>query len=129
MTKSNYTQLPKLYDEFNSKGFEVLAFPCNQFGAQEPGTHEEICQFVSKTEYSGANEKFHFFEKGDVNGGDAREVYKFLTEALPRDDGSKPVGWNFEIFLVDSAGEPYKRFVPSRTPYDLLKPHLEKLLS
>ena len=114
-TKSNYEQLSQLYDEFPDK-VEVLAFPCNQFGAQEPvrirsspwqhihriggmrvshydqsspvssclqGTHDEICEFVaSKPTFNGADKKFVFFEKADVNGPNAREVYTFLKSRL-----------------------------------------------
>jgi glutathione peroxidase-family protein len=93
------------------------------------GTHDEICQFVSKAEFNGANEKFTFFEKSDVNGANVREVYTFLKESLPKEDGATDVGWNFEIFLVGKTGIPAKRFEPSRKVYDCLKPELEKLFA
>ena len=150
-TKSNYEQLSKLHDEFPDK-LEILAFPCNQFGRQEPvrtfyslpysdfllmsdlhnfsflffqGTHEQICEFIaSKPSFNGADKKFVFFEKADVNGPNAREVYSFLKSNT---DGSD-IGWNFEIFLVNQNGEPVKRFTSSRDPYAALKPEIEKLL-
>jgi glutathione peroxidase len=64
-----------------------------------------------------------------VNGAKAREVYTFVKESLPKEDGATDVGWNFEIFLVGKTGTPAKRFAPSRKVYDSLKPELEKLLS
>jgi len=125
LTDANYTQLTQLYDEFQSKNFKVLAFPCNQFGGQEPGTHEEILEFVKKY---GADEKFEWFEKADVNGANTREVFSFLKAALPNEDGTTDIRWNFATFLVDHEGNPAKRFLPSKTPYETLKPHVEKLV-
>lgn len=93
-TKVNYTQLPQLMDEFGPRGFKVLAFPCNQFGAQEQGTHEEILEFV-KVFDPEMDKKLIFFEKSDVNGANAREPYTFLKKALPGSDGSSDIRWNF----------------------------------
>ena len=83
LTKKNYTQLPKLVDEYGARGFKVLAFPCNQFGGQEPGTNEQILTFVEKF---GARDKLEYFEKGDVNGNNAREVFSFLKRELGQED-------------------------------------------
>lgn len=94
----------------------------------QKGTSDEICQFVTKAEYNGASQKFHFFEKGDVNGPAARPVYKFLTEKAADPDGSIDISWNFGIFLVSKDGLTVKRFQPSRTPYDEIKPELEKIV-
>jgi len=86
----------------------VLAFPCNQFGAQEPGTHEEILAFVKQYDMD-MPEKISFFEKADVNGANTREVFSFLKHKLPNSDGTTDIRWNFVKFLVDHTGEPYKR--------------------
>jgi glutathione peroxidase len=102
----------------------VLAFPCNQFGGQEPGTHEDILKFVEKY---GAREKLTWFEKADVNGAKAREVFSFLKEQLPNSDGTKDVQWNFGKFLIDHEGKPYKRFSPQEDP-TTLKDDIEFLL-
>jgi glutathione peroxidase-family protein len=83
-----------LYDEFHPRGLEILAFPCNQFGGQEPGTHDEILQFVRRFDEQ-MDQKLHFFEKADVNGPNSREVFTFLKSALPSDDGSANIRWNF----------------------------------
>jgi glutathione peroxidase len=90
------------------------------------GTHEEILEFAKQ--YNGANEKFTFFEKGDVNGASTRQVYSFLKQHLPNEDGTKDIRWNFNIFLVDHEGVPAERYQPSKTPFDDIKPKLEELL-
>ena len=95
-------------DKYGEQGFKVLAFPCNQFGKQEPGTHEEILKFVEQFD---ARDKLTFFEKADVNGENAREVFTFLKEKLPYEEGtSTNVLWNFEKFLVDHEGTPIERY-------------------
>jgi glutathione peroxidase len=86
--------LAKIHDEYATRGLKILAFPCNQFGAQEPGTPQEILEFVKKFD-ENMPEKLVFFEKGDVNGANTREVFAFLKEKLPDEDGSKPIRWNF----------------------------------
>eukprot|EP00547_Thalassionema_nitzschioides_P006114 CAMPEP_0194211596 /NCGR_PEP_ID=MMETSP0156-20130528/10687_1 /TAXON_ID=33649 /ORGANISM="Thalassionema nitzschioides, Strain L26-B" /LENGTH=125 /DNA_ID=CAMNT_0038939193 /DNA_START=218 /DNA_END=595 /DNA_ORIENTATION=+ len=121
MTDANYSQLVQLHDEYTSQGLDILAFPCNQFGAQEPGTNEEILQFAAKY---GAESKFHWFEKGDVNGKNTREVYSFLKQKIPAD-----IRWNFTTFLVDSDGNVAHRFSPTKKVYEELQPSIEKLLS
>jgi len=103
-----------------------LAFPCNQFKNQESGTHEEILEFVHKN--FNAKDKFTFFEKGDVNGLDTREIYSYLKETIPAEDGSIDIRWNFEKFLVDHSGIPYKRFHPKKSPYQDMKDSIETLL-
>jgi glutathione peroxidase-family protein len=100
LTKKNYEELPQLYNQFHSRGLEILAFPCNQFGGQEPGTHQEILDFVRKFDPDMDN-KLVFFEKADVNGPDAREVFTFLKEKLVNEDESSNVRWNFgELILL-----------------------------
>jgi len=97
----------------------ILAFPCNQFGAQEPKSHEEILAFARKYKGSdgkGADEKFVFFAKSDVNGSNTNEVFSFLKRELPWADGSKEVRWNFGKFLVGRDGLPAKRFGSKDAP-------------
>jgi glutathione peroxidase len=125
LTKANYVQFSKIHDALNSQGLKILAFPCNQFGAQEPGTHEEILDFV-ETKF-GAKDKFIWFEKGHVNGAKTREVYSFLKENLPSDDGTKDIRWNFAKFLIDHEGNPVKRYGPKTNPNDMV-PDIEELL-
>ncbi|CAB9500584.1 Phospholipid hydroperoxide glutathione peroxidase [Seminavis robusta] len=96
------------------------------FGKQEPGTAQEILEFVKQFD-DKMEEKLEFFEKGDVNGDDARQVYKLLTTALPEEDGSIDIPWNFAKFLVDSSGKPIKRYSPKTAPVDI-KPDIEALL-
>lgn len=126
LTKKNYTQLPKLYEDYGERGLKILAFPCNQFAMQEPGTHEEILNFV-KTFDENMTDKLDFFEKADVNGANAREVFSFLKQKLPNANKSSDIRWNFEKFLVDHEGNPYKRFDRTAPPYDL-KDDIEILL-
>jgi glutathione peroxidase len=115
-----------LYDEYNSRGFKILAFPCNQFGAQEPGTPAEILEFVEKN--FQAKDKFTWFEKGHVNGKDTREVYSFLKAKLPSEDGTSDIRWNFAKFMVDHEGNPFKRYGPKTNPEDM-KSDIEELLA
>merc|ERR1712157_47542 len=124
MGKQNYTELVKLSDDYRNRGLEILAYPCNQFLKQEPGTNDEILAFVDKY---GARDKLVFFEKADVNGAKAREVFGFLKNKLPNDDGSCDVRWNFAKFLVDHEGNPYKRFGPKTSPFEM-RDSIETLL-
>lgn len=114
LTKANYTEFSELADKYSSRGFKILAFPCNQFGGQEPGSHEEILKFVEDN-YS-AKDKFTWFEKGHVNGKDTREVYSFLKKKLPNDDGTEDIRWNFAKFLISHEGVPFKRFGSKFSP-------------
>jgi glutathione peroxidase len=116
--------LVDLVDTYGDSGFQVLAFPSNQFGGQEPGSPEEILKFVEKF---NARDKLVFFEKADVNGTEAREVFTFLKEALPFEDGSTNIMWNFGKFLVDHEGNPVERFGSKTEPY-AMKETLERLL-
>jgi len=125
LTDANYTQLTQLHDEYNNRGFKVLAFPCNQFAGQEPGTNEDIMAFAKKY---GADEKFVFFEKADVNGKNSREVFRYLKKTLPNPDGTLDIRWNFATFLIDHTGNPVKRFDPTKEVYKNLQPEIEILL-
>jgi glutathione peroxidase-family protein len=110
LTPINYPQLAKLDEKYKAQGLEILAFPCNQFASQEPGTHDEIMKTVAKYKC-----QFTFFEKHDVNGAAARPVFTYLKAQLPGSFGSF-VKWNFTKFLVDRNGNPVKRFAPSDAP-------------
>ena len=94
---------------------QVLGFPCNQFGGQEPGSDEEILEFVrSKFEVD-----FPMFSKIEVNGDGTCELYRMLKEAQPGDGDSSDITWNFEKFLVDKSGEVVRRFGPVTTPEEV----------
>lgn len=96
MTHKNYTQLLQLYKDFHTKGLEILCFPCNQFGYQEPGTPDEILKFVRTKFDEKIDEKLVFFEKADVNGTNAREVFRWLKAEIPDEvDGHADIPWNF----------------------------------
>jgi len=96
-------------------GLTVLGFPCNQFGAQEPGTDDEILEFArSKYEVN-----FPLFSKIEVNGEGACELYQMLTSAIADDEGKADIGWNFAKFLVDGSGAVVARFSPMVTPEDI----------
>jgi len=125
-TKLNYTGLTKLADEYGSRGLKILAFPCNQFNKQEPGTHAEILDFVEKK--FGAKKKLTFFEKADVNGKNTRPVFSFLKQKLPNKDGSTDVRWNFSKFIIDHEGNPYERYSLGNDPYEKMKDSIEELL-
>jgi glutathione peroxidase len=118
-----YEGLQKLYTDLKERGFEVLAFPCNQFGAQEPGDENEIKNFCSLT----YNVEFPLFSKIDVNGSDTHPVYKFLKEERPGILGSEAIKWNFTKFLVGKDGKPVKRYAPQDTP-EKLRADIEALL-
>lgn len=127
-----YEALEKIYEDKKNKGFAVLGFPANNFGAQEPGSNAEIAEFCSLT-YSV---KFPMFEKISVVGDDQHPLYKELTGAAPRAQGDPDafrdrlkgfgmtpnqdpdVLWNFEKFLVGKNGEVVARFAPTMTPDD-----------
>ncbi len=107
-----YTGLEKLYERFGDKGFTVLGVPCNQFGAQEPGTPEEIKTFCS-TNYSVT---FPLSEKVDVNGDTRHALYQKLTPEADGEGHTGDIRWNFEKFLVGRDGEVLARFSPLVEP-------------
>lgn len=120
---SQYTELEQVYKEYKDSGLEILAFPCNQFGAQEPGDAEEIKSFCSLT-YPVS---FPLMAKVDVNGDDAAPVFNYLKESLPGLLGSKAVKWNFTKFLVDKNGKPVERYAPTDKPLSIAK-DIKKIL-
>lgn len=95
--------------------FHVLGFPCNQFGAQEPGTNEEILEFA-RSKY---DVNFPMFAKIEVNGDDACDLYRQLKAAQKNADGSEDITWNFAKFLVGRDGNVIKRYDPKTTPEDI----------
>ncbi|MCS6984447.1 MAG: glutathione peroxidase [Leptospiraceae bacterium] len=119
-----YKGLENIYEKYRDQGFEILGFPCNQFGNQEPGSEEEIKTFC-ETNY---NVKFPLFAKIEVNGENAHPLYKFLTKAKPGILGTEAIKWNFTKFLIDRKGIPVKRYAPQERPEDLTE-DIEKLLA
>lgn len=105
-----YEGLEKIYKKYNEKGFEILAFPCNQFGEQEPGTNQEIKNFCS----SKYGVTFKLFDKIEVNGKNRSPLYKKLTENTNTKQGD--IKWNFEKFLIAKDGEIIARFRSAVTP-------------
>jgi glutathione peroxidase len=119
-----YNGLQELQEKFKDSGFSVLAFPCNQFGGQEPGSSEEIQEFC--TVNYGIN--FPIFEKVDVKGEDAHPLFKYLTSEKKGLLGSESIKWNFTKFLINKEGKPIARFAPNTTPEKISK-EIENLLS
>ena len=119
----HYEGLQELYNKFSSKGLEILAFPCNQFGAQEPGTNDEI-KFFCTEKY---NVTFPLFNKIDVNGPNEDPLYTFLKDSKRGFLGYKPIEWNFAKCLVNGDGEVVKRFLASTKPNKIEK-KISKLL-
>ena len=112
-----YTGLEALHRKYKDKGFEVLGFPCNQFGAQEPGDENEIKNFCSlKYEVT-----FPMFAKIDVNGSNTHPLYEFLKKEEKGILGTEAIKWNFTKFLVNKKGEVVKRFAPQSAPASLEK--------
>jgi glutathione peroxidase len=109
-----YTGLEELQKTYSDRGFSVLGFPCNQFGAQEPGSAEEIETFCSTT----YGVSFPMFEKVDVNGEQRHPIYEDLTKVADAEGASGDIRWNFEKFLISPAGEVVARYSPMVTPED-----------
>src|SRR3990167_98623 len=110
-----YAGLEKLYQTYQDKNFVVLGFPCNQFGKQEPGDHQEIKNFC-ETQYQIT---FPLFAKINVNGSDAHPLFVYLKKREKGILGSSAIKWNFTKFLVDKHGNVVKRFAPAETPESL----------
>jgi glutathione peroxidase len=118
-----YQGLEKLYEQLHGKGLEVLGFPCNQFGEQEPGTEDQIASFCE----ANYGVTFPMFRKIDVNGEKAAPLYKWLKKEKPGLLGSEAIKWNFTKFLVDRKGAVVARYAPSDTPESMQR-DIEKLL-
>jgi glutathione peroxidase len=107
-----YEGLEHLYHTYKDRGFTVLGFPCNQFGAQEPGSEAEIGDFCKKN----FGVSFPLFAKIEVNGPRAHPLYQFLKKANPGIFGSERIKWNFTKFLIDRQGRVAGRYAPSTNP-------------
>lgn len=118
-----YEGLEALYQQYRDRGLAVLGFPCNQFGAQEPGTADEIGAFCQKN----YGVSFPMFEKIDVNGATAHPLYRWLKSNAKGVLGSEAIKWNFTKFLIDRHGQVVERFAPTTKPEDL-KAQVEALL-
>jgi glutathione peroxidase len=118
-----YAGLEALYKNLEPQGLTVLGFPCNQFGAQEPGTEAEIGSFCEKN----YGVTFPMFAKIEVNGPNAHPLYRYLTQAKPGILGTEAIKWNFTKFLIDRNGEPVARYAPQAKPEELETP-IRKLL-
>ena len=118
-----YKGLQELYSKYSNKDFEILAFPCNQFGAQEPGSNEEIQEFCD----TNFNVSFKIFDKINVNGSNASPLFKHLKNEAKGVMGSEAIKWNFTKFLVDNNGSVLKRYSPQTTP-DKIDKDLSEIL-
>jgi len=118
-----YSELESLYQSLHSEGLEILAFPCNQFGGQEPGSSEEIQSFCERN-YSVT---FPIFEKIDVNGSDTHPFYEFLKSAAPGLLGTTAIKWNFTKFLMSRDRSQITRYASTTSPKEIIE-DIKKLL-
>ena len=118
-----YAGLEALYRKYEPQGLTVLGFPCNQFGAQEPGSEAEIGAFCEKN----YGVTFPIFAKVDVKGANAHQLFQYLTQAKPGILGTEAIKWNFTKFLIDRNGDPVARYAPQTKPEELEAP-IQKLL-
>ena len=107
--------LEEMYKEYSSKGLEILGFPCNQFGKQDPGSNDEIMEFC-QLNYGVS---FPMFGKIDVNGSNADPLFKHLKKEAPGALGTQGIKWNFTKFLVNREGKVVARFAPTVKPKDI----------
>lgn len=119
-----YKQLQELHDRYYDRGLTILAFPCNQFGGQEPGSDSEIQQFCS-TNYGVS---FPVMSKIQVNGAQSDPIFEFLKKQSPGLLGLESIKWNFTKFLVDQQGNVISRYAPTTSPSDIAK-DIERLLN
>lgn len=115
-----YEGLQAMYRKYRDRGLEVLGFPCDQFGHQEPGSESQIKEFCS----SHYDVTFPLFAKIEVNGEGAHPLYKHLKQGP---SGAEPIAWNFTKFLVDRSGTVVRRYAPSDTP-ETIDQDLETIL-
>ena len=120
---SQYKELQDLYVKYHSQGLEIFAFPCNQFGGQEPGTPQQIEAFCS-TRFGVT---FPVYQKTDVNGSNTHPLFEYLKTAAPGLLGTEAIKWNFTKFLVNRNGLPVKRFASASSPASI-SADIEKLL-
>jgi glutathione peroxidase len=119
-----YKGLEELYEKYKDQGLEVLGFPCNQFGGQEPGSSEEIATFCERN----YGVSFPMFSKIEVNGPNTHPLFVFLKEQAPGILGTKDLKWNFTKFLVKRDGTVADRYAPTTSPDSIAK-DVEKLLA
>lgn len=112
-----YEGLEAIYASNKDRDFTILGFPCNQFGEQEPGSDEEICEFAESTYQT----TFPLFSKVEVNGPNECELYEWLKSEKPRASGKSEIAWNFTKFLIDGEGKVVARFEPRTTPEEIEK--------
>lgn len=112
-----YAGLEKLYEAYHARGFEVLGFPCDQFGHQEPGNAEQIGAFCQKN----YGVSFPMFDKIDVNGSGTHPLYQHLKKEEPGILGTEGIKWNFTKFLVNREGKVVKRFAPKDAPASIAR--------
>ena len=112
---NQYEGLEIMYKKLKDKGFEILAFPCNQFALQEPGTNDEIKEFCD-TKYGVT---FKIFNKINVNGSKADPLYKFLQKQISGIAGTPQIKWNFTKFLINREGKVVERFSPQVLPQEI----------
>jgi len=118
-----YRGLEELYGKFRARGLEILGFPCNQFGKQEPGSSDEIAEFCS-VNYGVT---FPIFEKIEVNGKNTHPLYQYLKSEARGLLGSEPIKWNFTKFLVDREGKVVERYGSAKKPAQI-EAEIERLL-
>lgn len=119
-----YEGLENLHQQLHDKGLEIIGFPCNQFGKQEPGNSQDIQQFCQRN----YGVSFTIAEKIDVNGANTAALYSYLKSAKPGILGTQRIKWNFTKFLVDTNGTVVKRYAPSVKPKDI-EDDIRKLLN
>ena len=112
-----YKGLQELYIKYKDRGLEILGFPCNQFGGQEPGSEQEIAAFCERN----YGVTFPMFAKIDVNGDNAHPLFQYLKKEAPGILGTKSIKWNFTKFLVDKNGNVIGRYDSTTTPDSLAK--------
>ena len=119
-----FAGLEEMYEKYRGKGLEILGFPCNQFGKQDPGTNDEITEFC-QLNYGVS---FPMFGKIEVNGSGTDPLFQHLKKEAPGALGTERIKWNFTKFLIDSNGKVVKRYAPTVKPKDIEK-DIKKLLA
>ncbi|MCW1261383.1 glutathione peroxidase, partial [Acinetobacter baumannii] len=119
-----FAGLEKLYEKYKDQGLEVLGFPCNQFGGQDPGSNKEIGTFCQRN----YGVKFPMFAKVDVKGPEAHVIFRYLTREAKGILGSSTIKWNFTKFLVGKDGSVLNRYAPTTKP-EALEADIEKALA
>ena len=119
-----FAGLEKVYEKYKDQGFEVLGFPCNQFGGQDPGSNDEIGAFCQRN--YGVD--FPMFAKVDVKGPEAHAIFRYLTREAKGILGSESINWNFTKFLVSKDGKVLNRYAPTTKP-ESIEEDIEKALA